>query len=316
MPEKISLAKPKRWTILGLVGLFIIITIFKTVMIVSPGNAAIAVMFGTMQPGVYESGVNVVPPVANFVTYPTRRVTVGFEAGGTEGENKDDLLAQSSDRTPLTIDVTFAFRFTPRFLPWVYENVGGPQTALDTLLTPAARTAVRPATARFTMNEAIGAQGRVALAQAMQEECNREVQTSLTSLGLSREQAGQAIVCLPVLLRRVEPPEAVQQAQAERQGAQIGVETAALVTQREVQLAQAQTARGQGLANLQAGAPSGWVPSQIAEVIRAQATQTNALANQQHAAALQAAVDGGRVSVIYMDGGGSVAAQGPQQTNR
>lgn len=267
---------------------------------VPPGQAQVGILFGKTQDGVYRSGFHITNPLLDFEAYSTKRIAIDFQgAPPAEGEaqtaDADQLLAQSSDQVPITLDATFAALINPKWMPWLLANIGNQDAVENTLLRPAGRAAVRTATARYTMSEAITSK-RLELAASMAADAQAAAVLTLKKMGLSEAEAGEVITFLPVLLRKVDPPARVQVAQAENVAAQRDLERAGTLVQIEQKNVEAQRARGAALTALKDAAPAGWSAADIERLQRGQA-------DLKRAEAIAAAVESGKVTLVLTDGG-------------
>ena len=286
-------------------GISAAVVLMSMILIIGPGHARVGVIFGNMDQHVYGQGFHLVNPLMGFEDYSTKRVAIDFQSpSGTDGNNTDNLLTQTSDQIAITVDVTFAFQLNASCLPWLYQHIGDQNQVDETFLRPIARSAVRDSTPRFSLQETIVTK-RGELEATLTEVFSRKTVESLVAQGMSQAQARTCVTVLPTQLRRTEPPRPILEAQAQYAATQRNLETAGVTVQIQERLAQARRAEGEGLRNLANAAPPGWTARDVALVQKSQA-------NLMLAQATKAAVDGDRVPIIVTNGGGTTI-QVPQQ---
>lgn len=279
--------------------LFVVWTVYQSILIVSVGQVGIATLFGTVQERTYnQGGPYLVNPFAYFSSTSVRRKIVEFQVNSDQsGGNNEDVIAVSSDNLPLTIDVTYAYQINPRAAWVLYRNIGDEQIIDDELIVQVARSATRSATTRFDYVQATTT-NRDALALAMQEDFEARLIADLVAQGIPEEAAKSAFTVLPVQLRKVLPPDRVQLSIAEKIASEQDLQRQVILTNIARQEAERRGQEGVGVNNLFTNLPRGFTPLQISQVM-------TALANKERADAQMKAVESGKVTVMVMDGGGN-----------
>lgn len=282
----------------GICGVLAALWVFFSIVLVVPaGTVKVGTLFGSVQEKTYDQGMHVVNPFLGFTDMSVRRQIIEFQSGKT-GSNSDDVVAVSNDNLPLTVEVTYAYRLNPTYASWLYRNIGNEETFTSQLVVQAARAATRSAAAQFNYDQATTTQ-RDLLARAMEADFRRRLIEDMTRQGLSAQQAPHVFNILPVQLRKVLPPEKVQNAIAEKIASEQDLQRQKILTAIAKQEAERRGQEGSGVRKLFEQLPAGFSADQIATIM-------NALANKERADAQLKAVQSGKVSVMVMDGNPSV----------
>lgn len=268
------------------------------VVIVDPGQVAVPVRFGAVGDEVLHEGMHLVDPFTQFSRMNVRRNMLEMSSGGGGAHTAAaEVVALSADQLPMVIDIGFPYALNPESAARIFQRVGG-DASIDALIRPAARTAVRDAIARFGWEDAATHQ-REALAAMTGARFRQLVENDLRALGLTEVEAQNAFSLPPVQLRRILPPQSVQDAIAERLRAQQDLQRQETLTQIARMEAERRATEGTGLAKLFGELPTGYGAEHIAVVL-------NAMANKTRADALLQAAQGNKVQTIIMEGGGPV----------
>lgn len=272
----------------GILAAILIVVEFSPVLVVPVGSTYTERFMGNVPDTIYPSGTYLVNPLASFDKYTTRGFVVETHIDSDNNRlTEDQLLSFTSEGSPVTVVATFQGRFGEQQLPWLRRNRGSQEAIVKHIVRPAMQSAIRSATARFTLNEVL-TDRREELAQQMQDICNAEVARSLQSLGLSARDAAEAFQCLSVIIVRAEVPERVMIARAEEAAAPSE--------------AGARRIQGEGIREMTEATPN-LTPAQLAELQRAGADVTRANADRQ-------SVENGTARVV-VSGGGEVAVTTP-----
>lgn len=293
--------RPRRGLAVAAIGLAALaaLALAQVVVIVEPGEVAVPVRLGAVQPAALREGLHLADPLTRFPRMTVRRQILEMSSGGGAGQATagGELLALSAEQLPLAIDIAFPFALNPDSAPRLYQRVGD-DAAIDNLVRPAARTAVRDAVARFAWEEAATTR-REALAAAIDARFRALIEADLRGLGLTEAEARAAFALPPVVLRRIMPPPTVQQAVAERLRARQELEQQATLTEIARAAAGRRSLEAEGIANLIRGLPEGYGPDQVAALL-------NALANRTRAEALAQATRQPGVQMVVMEGGNAM----------
>ncbi len=269
--------------------------IASIIQIVPPGHVSVATLFGAVQQRSYEEGLHVVNPLYVFEDFSVRRTM--FDFSGSEqkrGRAGEEIVAVSSDSTPLTIDVGFPLSLNAPSSWRIFQRFGNQYVVASQLVIPAARASVRDAVATFTWRDATTI-ARDRLAQKIEERFRRLLVQDLEAAGFSPEEALATFTIQPVQLRKILPPSKVLNAVAEKIAAEEDLERQKTLTQIAEEEARRRQNEGRGVRNLFTELPEGFSPSQIREVL-------SAIADKTRAEAMMKAVETGQVRVIVMNG--------------
>lgn len=262
---------------------------------VPPGHVVVASLFGAVQQRVYGEGLHFVNPLYVFEQFSVRRTMFDFRGTGNQrGRAGEQIVAVSSDSTPLTVDVDFPLSLNAASGWQMYQRFGQQNVIAHQLIIPAARAAVRDAVATFTWRDAATV-SRDRLAQRIEERFRALVVQDLTAAGFSEQEAGSTFTIQPVQLRKILPPAKVLNAVAEKIAAEEDLERQKTLTKIAEEVARRRQNEGRGVSNLFSELPKGFQPSQIREVLAA-------IADKTRAEAMMKAVETGQVSVIVMNG--------------
>lgn len=279
----------------------VVFAVSQFLIVIQPGTVAVPVVFGEVSASTKSEGMHLVNPLARYPRMDIRRQIIEISSGGgaQTATGGGEIVALSRDQLPLSIDIGFPFSLNPAAAWKVYQRIGDDATYRDQLLRPAARSAVRDAVAQFSWDEA-AATRREQLAETILGRLIQLTRAELEQLGFTAEDAGSAFTILPVQLRRVLPPQQIQDAVAEKLRAEQDLQrqvTLAEITRLEAERREYEEL---GVAKLFSQLPQGFTPEQIAVVL-------NALANKRRADAVVRAAESDRVGTIIFEGGGQGA---------
>lgn len=273
--------------------------------VVSPGHVAVATLFGSVREHTFSEGLHVVNPLYIFHEFSIRRTMFDFRGGGSRtGSAGEEIVAVSSDSTPLTIDVGFPVRLNGPSAWKVFQRIGGPWVVAQQLIVPAARAAVRDGVATLSWRDA-STVARGELAAEIERRFRELVINDLVAAGFSEEEATSTLTIQPVQLRKILPPDKVLNAVAEKIAAEEDLQRQRTLTMIAEEEARRRLNEGVGVSNLFSELPAGFTPAEIREVL-------TAIAEKTRAEALIKAVETGQVSVVVM-GAGQPAVTIPTQ---
>ena len=225
----------------------------------------------------------------------------------TDPGQPNTSIAMTKDEIPLTtLDVGFPVQMNPAMAPRVYGRFRG--NYVQTLLVPAAHSAVREAATRLTWREAT-VQKRDEFTRTLHEEFSASVRRNLVAAGLTQQEADAAFVIPGVQLRAVLPPARILGANAERQAASVDLERQQVLTQIAEQEAVRRRQEGIGIRNLFEQLPEGYSTQDVLNIL-------TAVARKEEAEAMHRAVVDGRVQTMVIPYGSSapIASGAPGTT--
>ncbi len=234
--------------LLGVLGLAVIVLLGLSFLVAVPaGHTGVAVVFGKVQPDLYPEGLRFKNPFADVEMLSVRTETYTMSAVLDEGDTRraDAIIALSSDGLRMPLDVTVAYRLVADDCAWVYRNLG--RYYENKIVRPAARTAVREATSRFTSQEAYATK-REELAQLMQALLAERISTLL---GEYDDFSGRAFIIQQVMLRNVDLPGKVKEAIEEKLAAEQDALRMQFILAKERQEAERKRIEAAGIADFQ-----------------------------------------------------------------
>jgi len=301
---------PRR-VLVGLPIAAIVAVIFAySIIIVDVGTVQVVVPYGQVQERRYDPGVHLIVPGARHDPVSVRRQIIELSsldpdstpaAGSTPTAEAQRTLALSSDRVALAADLTLPYQVNPDLAWKIYAYINPAYES--SLLIPAARAAVREATASFTWTDAVTTK-RTELEDRILSVFRTIVQDNLVAAGFTKEEAAKAFILMPPNIRRLAPPRALLAAVADRMAAEVALERQAVLNQIAEREADRRGSEGEGVRKLIEQLPKGFTPNQLQGLL-------TALADKQRADSLQRAVEKDQVKVIVMGGGGNAPVAVP-----
>jgi regulator of protease activity HflC (stomatin/prohibitin superfamily) len=295
------------WRVVGGVGTLLamaVFTVFCSITIIPAGNAGVATWFGSVQRTVLPEGLTLVNPMTSIETFSTRREIVMFTNDPSKAKdpsyNGPAVLALSSDRNPLTIDISFPYNINADMAWKLYQKVAHSDSSMEKkVLETNARKVVAEVLSRHSWTDATFA-NRQEIEKELEEEFKVAVTTDLKSHGFTEAEAKQAISVGIPQIREVRPDEKVLNAIAERLASEENLKRQKVLTDIAAQEAERRANEGVGVAKLFAALPKDFRPEQIQAIL-------GALADKERADALTKAVENGRVSVIAIPNNSTMA---------
>lgn len=295
------------WRIVGSLFTVLIMAIFAigcSITVIPAGNAGVATWFGSVQKTVLPEGLTLVNPMTSIQTFRTRREVVMFTNDPSKKAdpswNGPAVLALSSDRNPLTIDISFPYSINPTTTWKIYQRVAHSDVDMEKkLLETNARKVVAEVISRHGWAEATF-QGRAKLETELEEEFKEAVFSDLKFYGFTEQEAKDALIIGTPQIREVRPDEKVLNAIAERLASEENLKRQKVLTEIAAQEAERRSNEGVGVAKLFAALPKEFRPEQIQAIL-------GALADKERADALTKAVESGKVSVIAIPNNSTVA---------
>jgi regulator of protease activity HflC (stomatin/prohibitin superfamily) len=295
------------WRVVGGIGTLlamVIFTIICSVTIIPAGNAGVATWFGSVQKSVLAEGLTLVNPMTSITTFSTRREIVMFT--NDESKKKDPsyngpaVLALSSDRNPLTIDISFPYSINAEAAWRLYQRVAHDDRSMETkVLETNARKVVAEVFSRHPWTDATFA-NRQKIEIELEAEFKDAVKTDLRAYGFNDAESAAALTIGIPQIREVRPDEKVLNAIAERLASEENLKRQKVLTDIAAQEAERRANEGVGVAKLFAALPKDFKPEQIQAIL-------GALADKERADALMKAVENGKVSVIAIPNNSTVA---------
>jgi uncharacterized membrane protein len=271
---------------IGVAGLAL--TALFSVQFVPTGEIRMVRSFGVIQPHTITEGFKLKAPWTETESVNIQRQQIAVDSSGADAA----VTSLTADQIDLDVDVNFPYRLNPQLVAVLYARVGG-QERITQLLQNAGQSAVRDTLATLKWEQA-AITDRNLFEQKLGETLREIVANDLTDAGLSDSDAAQAVIFFNPIIAQAAPPERLRRELEEKQAALVELQRQKTLTDIASEVANRRGAEGEGIASLLAKLPNsakGFTPSEIADLINANAAETRAQA-------LLKAVEAGKLNSI------------------
>ncbi len=230
---------------------------------IEPGYVGVQKLFGKVNNNILESGLNVINPLVEVVTFDVR--TQNYTMSGVQDEgNKmgdDAIRVLSADGLEVVIDLTVLFKVVDNEAPRILNEIGTDYR--NTIVRPICRTKIRDNAVYYDA---------VALYSTKRDEFQarifKTIEADFKERGLILEQ---------LLVRNITLPESVKAAIESKINAEQDAQKMTFVLQKETQEAERKRVEAQGIADYQKILSTGLSDKLLQyEMIKAIATSPNA----------------------------------------
>lgn len=230
---------------------------------VPAGHVGVPVLFGRVQSYGLDEGLHVINPFADVTNLSVRTETYTMARGTQRDQSvsgsyaslrksrviqEEPIAVLSSDGLQLMMDVTVMYRLEPNDAPLVYQKFG-PDYVMK-IVRPAARSAVREATNKYTSQEAYSTK-REELTNRMKEMLVQRITAIVGEHEVFATNNRAGVRIEQVLLRNVDLPVKVKQAIEEKLAAEQDAQRMQFTIQKETQEAERKRIEAQGIADFQ-----------------------------------------------------------------
>ncbi len=205
-------------------GLLLMMMLFSPITFVSAGHVGVITLFGRVNGRVLREGANLIDPLAQV-----HQMTVRTQ------EVKETAQVPSQEGLILRLETSLLFRLDPARAAEVYQTVGPDYEQV--VIEPSLRSAIRAATASNSAS---------ALYTASRELVAREIEADLV-----KSLKGRGIIVEAVLLRDIQPPDALKNAIEAKQQAEQDALRMQFVLDKEKREAERKRIEAQGIADFQ-----------------------------------------------------------------
>ena len=230
---------------------------------IEPGDVGVQKLFGKVNNNILQSGLNVINPLVEVVTFDVRTQNYTMSAVHDEGDkNGDDAIrVLSADGLEVIIDLTVLYKVVPSEAPRILKEIGTDYR--NTIVRPICRTKIRDNAVYYDA---------VALYSTKRDEFQarifKTIETDFKDRGLILEQ---------LLVRNITLPESVKAAIESKINAEQDAQKMTFVLQKAKQEAERMRVEAQGIADYQKILSTGLSDRQLQyEMIKAIATSPNA----------------------------------------
>jgi len=248
-----------------LVGALIVFAgiLYASVKQIEPGNVGVQKLFGKVNSNTLESGLNIINPLVEVVTFDIRTQNYTMSGVHDEGDKAGDdaIRVLSADGLEVVIDLTVLYKVIPNEAPRILKEIG--TDFKNTIVRPICRTKIRDNAVYYDA---------VALYSTKRDEFQARIfntiEENFKSRGLILEQ---------LLVRNITLPESVKAAIESKINAEQEAQKMTFVLQKEKQEAERKRVEAQGIADYQKILSTGLSDKQLQyEMIKAIATSPNA----------------------------------------
>lgn len=230
---------------------------------IEPGDVGVQKLFGKVNSNVLESGLNLINPLVEVVTFDVR--TQNYTMSGVHDEGAkggdDAIRVLSADGLEVIIDLTVLYKVIPNEAPRILQEIGTDYR--NTIVRPICRTKIRDNAVYYDA---------VALYSTRRDEFQTRIFTTIEEDFKSR-----GLILEQLLVRNITLPESVKAAIESKINAEQEAQKMTFVLQKEKQEAERKRVEAQGIADYQNIMSSGLSDKQLQyEMIKAIATSPNA----------------------------------------
>jgi len=236
---------------------------YASVKQIEPGAVGVQKLFGKVSSSILESGLNVINPLMEVVTFDVRTQNYTMSGVHDEGEKMGDdaIRVLSADGLEVIIDLTVLYKVIPIEAPRILKEIGTDYR--NTIVRPICRTKIRDNAVYYDA---------VALYSSKRDEFQsrifKTIESDFKSRGLILEQ---------LLVRNITLPASVKAAIESKINAEQEAQKMTFVLQKEKQEAERKRVEAQGIADYQTILSTGLSDKQLQyEMIKAIATSPNA----------------------------------------
>ena len=243
--------------------IFILGFLFSSVKQIEPGDVGVQKLFGKVNSNILESGLNLINPLVEVVTFDVRTQNYTMSGVHDEGDKVGDdaIRVLSADGLEVIIDLTVLYKVIPKEAPRILKEIGTDYR--NTIVRPICRTKIRDNAVYYDA---------VALYSSKRDEFQgrifKTIEDDFKNRGLLLEQ---------LLVRNITLPESVKATIESKINAEQEAQKMTFVLQKEKQEAERKRVEAQGIADYQQILSTGLSDKQLQyEMIKAIATSPNA----------------------------------------
>ena len=236
---------------------------FASVKQIEPGDVGVQKLFGKVNKNILESGLNVINPLVEVVTFDVRTQNYTMSGVHDEGDKTGDdaIRVLSADGLEVIIDLTVLYKVLPYEAPRILSEIGTDYR--NTIVRPICRTKIRDNAVYYDA---------IALYSTKRDEFQarifKTIESDFKSRGLVLEQ---------LLVRNITLPESEKTTIESKINAEQEAQKMTFILQKETQEAERKRVEAQGIADYQKILSTGLSDKLLQyEMIKAIATSPNA----------------------------------------
>ena len=247
------------------IGILIIIggLLFSSVKQIDPGVVGVQKLFGKVNSDILESGLNVINPLVEVVTFDVRTQNYTMSGVHDEGDKVGDdaIRVLSADGLEVIIDLTVLYKVIPKEAPRILKEIGTDYR--NTIVRPICRTKIRDNAVYYDA---------VALFSSKRDEFQSRIFKTIED-----DFKGRGLLLEQLLVRNITLPASVKATIESKINAEQDAQKMTFVLQKEKQEAERKRVEAQGIADYQKILSTGLSDKQLQyEMIKAIATSPNA----------------------------------------
>lgn len=230
---------------------------------IEPGEVGVQKLFGKVDKQVLESGLNVINPLIEVVTFDVRTQNYTMSGVHDEGAKMGDdaIHVLSADGLEVVIDLTVLFKVLPNEAPRILKDIGVDYNNI--IVRPICRTKIRDNAVYYDA---------VALYSVKRDEFQSKIFTSI-----EKDFKDRGLLLEQLLIRNIVLPASVKSSIESKINAEQDAQKMTFVLQKEKQEAERKRVEAQGIADYQKILSTGLSDKQLQyEMIKAIATSPNA----------------------------------------
>jgi regulator of protease activity HflC (stomatin/prohibitin superfamily) len=230
---------------------------------IEPGDVGVQKLFGKVNKNILVSGLNVINPLVEVVTFDVRTQNYTMSAVHDEGDKTGDdaIRVLSADGLEVIIDLTVLYRVLPNEAPRILSEIGTDYRSV--IVRPICRTKIRDNAVYYDA---------IALYSSKRDEFQARIFKTIES-----DFKVRGLVLEQLLVRNITLPESVKATIESKINAEQEAQKMTFVLQKEKQEAERKRVEAQGIADYQKILSTGLSDKQLQyEMIKAIATSPNA----------------------------------------
>ena len=204
---------------------------------IDAGKVGVQSLYGNVQPGILESGLNVINPLMDITEFDiqTQNYTMSAIHGEGDQEGDDAIRVLSNDGLEVVIDLTVLYRVSPTESPKIYKQIG--VDYIDKIVRPVTRTRIRDNAVYYDA---------VALYSTKRNEFQQRIYKSIEADFKTR-----GLILEQLLIRNINLPASVKLSIESKINAEQDAQKMTFVLQKEKQEAERKRVEAQGIADYQ-----------------------------------------------------------------
>lgn len=237
--------------------------LIASVVQINPGEIGVQKLFGKVSDKTLESGLNVINPLVEVVTFDIRTQNYTMSGVQNEGDKEGDdaIRVLSADGLEVVIDLTVLYKVVPSEAPRILKEIGTDYR--NTIVRPICRTKIRDNAVYYDA---------VALYSSKRDEFQGRIFSTI-----EKDFKSRGLLLEQLLVRNITLPASVKTTIESKINAEQEAQKMTFVLQKEKQEAERKRVEAQGIADYQKILSTGLSDKQLQyEMIKAIATSPNA----------------------------------------